>query len=521
MHRSTVSGLVLLATCAGLAMAQPTVEPPAEESGPAPVSTPQPVPSSGDASKPAAPEKPGLAPAEVDPEAKAKLEAAVAAISGLKSLSYRAKVAATGSDFIVRSAESVSGTVMALRVGSTWRVRATGRGKLGRGTGGEQDIDAVFRGPEVEFLDHTARKLVRKPMTSARTDIVQLAAKLRSEEIFGQPPLSREMRGRSITAGDAAEVGGVMCDVVVVSAGARGSKQRVYIGQTDHIPRKFERVIESTHASGTYAVELTDLKLDEDIREDALTVTLPEGYAAEEPPKAAVPMPPVTKPTETPATSDGTVEPPPSEGVVTPEGVTAPPIVTPVATAPSAEPTPTPEPAGPEMLPKFEVTTTDGTKITDESLHGSPALLYFWGSWSLAARKADPEVQALAVRFKERGLKVVSLAVRERDPQNAVRILKESGSTYPLVPSGDELASKLSIAAYPTFVLVNASGEIVRAWPGWKATSTLTEIGDEVGRLFGETPPARPTDGAGTNSAGTDGAGTDGAVTNLGSDASK
>jgi peroxiredoxin len=144
------------------------------------------------------------------------------------------------------------------------------------------------------------------------------------------------------------------------------------------------------------------------------------------------------------------------------------------------------------IAPDFELTALDGSKVSLAALRGKPVLLFFWGSWSLAGRSADPMVQAMHEKFSAHGLKVLALTVRERSKEAAPEFLSKGGSTYTLLPEADSVAKLYGIVTYPTFVVVDPQGNIDSKIEGWKKDETGLKLADELGKFFPdvETKPA-------------------------------
>jgi cytochrome c biogenesis protein CcmG/thiol:disulfide interchange protein DsbE len=129
----------------------------------------------------------------------------------------------------------------------------------------------------------------------------------------------------------------------------------------------------------------------------------------------------------------------------------------------------------------------NGSTLTDEgllsirALRGRPVLLDFWATWCDPCRKEAPIVDAVARKWRDRGLVVLGVstdAPKEADPGEFAR---RQGLTYPIVrdPSG-RASGAYAVDALPTLVVVSRSGTVVAVRTGMTGSDELDRLIQEV-----------------------------------------
>lgn len=448
--------LVVIGVAGGLCRAQ--------EPAPVDAGTPAPVTA-----------EPGEQPADapgVDTAAKEALQNASKAISEAKSLSFSSKTTYTG--FLNGISYATDATIRMVRPSEgakQWRLRATGAGSK-KADQPKQSFDVLWDSGAVSWIDEGAKKLMERPKGQARGVPVQMAASSFITQFEETTPFAKELAAETISLEGTEDLGGVACDIVAVRTKGRKGVTRFWIGASDHIPRKMERSSESTTYASSTLVELSDVKLNEPLLPDAVLMSLPEGFTRDS--TVAV----KTAPAPPAAASDGSVTTPADS-----QDTTAKPETTETEPAPAA--------AGPQRpaAPEFELAAGDGSKVTLAGLRGKPVLLFFWGTWSLPSQGADPAVQAMHEKFSPAGLKVLALPVREKSPDAPQKFLSESGRTYTLLGAADAVAKLYGITIYPTFVVIDAEGNISARIEGWRKDETGPRLADEIGKLLPEVEP--------------------------------
>ncbi|MDI1290363.1 MAG: redoxin domain-containing protein, partial [bacterium] len=330
------------------------------------------------------------APEAVSSPARDVLEACKRAVMASHTITFRARNYATDS-LKAMSPDSQADVRMLKPAGmNSWIVRSTGSGSA-KGEGKQLQFDVAWLTITTEFVDHDAKKVVEKRPREARSPFYQVAMGSKIEDIVSASPLAKPLGAAELTLDARTEMGGVECDVVRIATGVGGKNVTIWtIGVEDHFPRKIEKVVQSSAISGSIVTELSDVVLSADpgtIRAELMRVAIPEGYTEDRPVAAPSPVL-VPGVTEAPKGTDaGQGEKGEAIPSATPSGEVTP------AAVPMQNPAP-PESALPLSLPEFELSDAAGTKVSNASLRGKPAVLVFFGAWSLPARQSLPSIQA-------------------------------------------------------------------------------------------------------------------------------
>ena len=121
-------------------------------------------------------------------------------------------------------------------------------------------------------------------------------------------------------------------------------------------------------------------------------------------------------------------------------------------------------------LPDFDFTDLNGKKYNRANTKGKILLLKCWFINCVACVKEFPELNRLVDKYHDKNdLLFVSLATDSKE--KLVSFLSKKQFKYAVVPHEEEYKSeKLGIAAYPTHILVDRNGKIV------KVTNTAEDI---------------------------------------------
>jgi thiol-disulfide isomerase/thioredoxin len=145
--------------------------------------------------------------------------------------------------------------------------------------------------------------------------------------------------------------------------------------------------------------------------------------------------------------------------------------------------------SGGSITPAYDVTTLDGTRITNDSLRGRVVLVNFWATWCLPCRAEMPLLQQMHQRHRDAGFTLLGLSV-DREGAGVVReFVQERSVTYPVAIVGAREEQAFGgLRGYPTSFLLDRRGVVRHAVIGPLAPATL-ELA--VRRLLAE-PAARP-----------------------------
>lgn len=114
--------------------------------------------------------------------------------------------------------------------------------------------------------------------------------------------------------------------------------------------------------------------------------------------------------------------------------------------------------------------------LTLSALRGRPVLLDFWATWCQPCRAEAPIVNAVAKRYKDRGLVVIGVNTSDGEGSAALHV-RHLGLTFPIVyDANNTIARDFRVANLPTLVVVSKEGKIVAVRHGVTAESDLDDI---------------------------------------------
>ncbi|MBU6412433.1 MAG: redoxin domain-containing protein [Planctomycetes bacterium] len=401
--------------------------------------------------------------------AQAAVQASSAAIREANTLSFTLSMQAEGAS-IAQYTPTLTADVRMMRDPanrSIWLVRASGAGKL-TPTDTETRFDVAWTANAVEWLDHTEKKFYRRPGGAAKGKIMQLAGAARVREFVEASPLSKILKSASFEESGRETIDGADCIIIDGMAKRAGTKERIVIAP-DNIPRRIEMILESDMLAGRVTANYRSMRVNEAMQPEDLRITPPEGYESD-----------IVEPSTTPAPTPAKPE---AGG-------------TPVETAPT--PPPAPIVKGPESAPDLQLPVGE-TPLSLASLKGNVVILDFFGTWSLAARPAHAELKDLLTRYKDKPVKIYSLAIREKTPEAATAYFSKQGLDWGtqggLIGVGDPFVAPMKVKAYPTYCIINKDGMVIARITNFRRTNTMAYVAACIdAALEGKDAPPEPTE---------------------------
>ena len=125
-----------------------------------------------------------------------------------------------------------------------------------------------------------------------------------------------------------------------------------------------------------------------------------------------------------------------------------------------------PRPAAAEPFPNLSVSGLDGGYVALSDLKGQVVLLNFWATWCGPCRMELPVIQKLYDKYNGRGLTVLSLNT-DASPVPVKPFLEKMKLSLPVYRISQEDQARLGVSSIPTSFLVDASGNMIRAQPGY------------------------------------------------------
>lgn len=362
--------------------------------------------------------------AQPDPAARKVLERMGEAAKRATSISY--KVVHKGEGVFMSRLPGLSGEVLLQRRKDTglFNSRVSGKREDVEGLKGLSFL-VVSDGTTKTWVDDSVKLVVRRMNEVARGEQPDTAATLWLRHLVDPAALAKELEATTITMEAPVQLDGVTCDVVYVDPGEGLAKSRWSIAQTDHLPRRYESLLRGGGLNDSQTWTVTSVVVDGPVPAGSFAISLPDGYQM----------------------SDATVNTPATPSAMPRER----------AVGANVD----------DLAPEFELSNPKGEKVKLSSMKGSVVVLDFWGTWCLPCRKASPMVQALHTDYKDKGVKVFGLAVREANDQKPIDYMTQGNYTYGLLLKADETAKAYKIKAYPTYVIIGKDGEIAKIEMGY------------------------------------------------------
>jgi len=128
----------------------------------------------------------------------------------------------------------------------------------------------------------------------------------------------------------------------------------------------------------------------------------------------------------------------------------------------------------PQTEPRnFTLPLLSGGEATLSSYKGKVVILNFWATWCPPCRTEMPSMETLYKRYKDQGLEMLAVNLRE-DIIQVRRFIQSGGYTFPIPMDNDGRISNIyGIRAIPTTYIINREGLI---------------IGQVVGSIYWDTP---------------------------------
>ncbi|MNK04882.1 Thiol-disulfide oxidoreductase ResA [compost metagenome] len=124
----------------------------------------------------------------------------------------------------------------------------------------------------------------------------------------------------------------------------------------------------------------------------------------------------------------------------------------------------------------FILKDRSGKTVSLASLKGKLVLLDFWGSWCFPCRQTHPHLRKLYAEYKDRGLEILGVAnergkpadnykkwtaALDQDQMSWINVLNEQAEK-----GKPSVCEKYNVSAYPTKILIDMNGIIVKKFVG-------------------------------------------------------
>jgi len=368
---------------------------------------------------------------QVAEDAKQVLNESAKAIKDAKGMTFKAKTYGTS---ILKDIIDLDGSVKIWRPeGATtavWLVE--GRSK----DPGKPDRKLVVTsdGSTVKWMDYAQNKLFIRPNTdSLALESTNMCKELLLPDLLN-PSFQDELGKPILTKTGIAPVAGEVCDIVEAMPADKSRNRTWSISVKDRLPRQLElgtgtnvdKISKITEITALEVKPLSSKDFDLETRiKDMPNWVVDKIEAAK----------PAAMPNETPAAK---VE----------LGL---------------------KPGTP--APKFTAKDSSGADIAFAS--GTPMVMEFWGPMFKQSTMHAAEMRNLSEQFKGKA-KFVGFACRA-DEKTASDWWSKSGPGYPLVAKGDAIASDFKVMGFPSYVVIDSTGNVAAFYQDFPGADTLKQ----------------------------------------------
>jgi len=137
-----------------------------------------------------------------------------------------------------------------------------------------------------------------------------------------------------------------------------------------------------------------------------------------------------------------------------------------------------------KAAPDFRLKTLDGSEISLSAQRGNVVVMDFWATWCAPCRKALPELQLQADKYRDKGVTFLAMNLDEGEGhQDLVRdFIANNKLTMTQVMVGDnvEVPEDYFVAYIPMTVVIGKDGKVRRVLVGGEEDQLSTELPKEI-----------------------------------------
>jgi thiol-disulfide isomerase/thioredoxin len=128
----------------------------------------------------------------------------------------------------------------------------------------------------------------------------------------------------------------------------------------------------------------------------------------------------------------------------------------------------------------FELKASNGAALNLEDFHGRPVMIEFFATWCPPCRDQLTQLAKLHDKYADKGLGILALAV---DPFETPETAKDIGPLaikmklpFPVGAATGELAQDYHYKGFPTTIVLDTEGKIVRTFYGYHSMETFEPL---------------------------------------------
>ncbi|MDP6126539.1 MAG: redoxin family protein [Dehalococcoidales bacterium] len=113
-----------------------------------------------------------------------------------------------------------------------------------------------------------------------------------------------------------------------------------------------------------------------------------------------------------------------------------------------------------DVAPDFTLADLEGNQVSLSDFRGKTVLVNFWATWCPPCLAEMPEIEAVYQEYKDRGVEVVGIDVRE-PREDVLQFVRKGGYSWVFVlDTAGKVTASYEIAALPTSLFIDTEGVI-------------------------------------------------------------
>ncbi|MBU0682006.1 MAG: TlpA family protein disulfide reductase [Proteobacteria bacterium] len=114
--------------------------------------------------------------------------------------------------------------------------------------------------------------------------------------------------------------------------------------------------------------------------------------------------------------------------------------------------------------------------VRSDDFNGKVVLVNFWATWCPPCRREIPSLVRLQEENSDKGFTVIGISMDKSASDKVSQFVEKMGVNYPMALGSNEVARSFgALGTIPSTFLVDASGMIVKKYPGYTTYEKMAE----------------------------------------------